>query len=103
MINAWVRDSEYYFEYSKLDSSGSVNKFNEACIFETKVWRFWNQTALIVQQIIPPYYDNIQDFFKFGIPGLENPTACRNFDSCVSHLTVVGHLTNAYFLLSRVF
>ena len=42
-------------------SSGSVKKNNEACIFETKVWR--NQTALIVQQIILPYYDNIQDFF----------------------------------------
>jgi len=31
--------------------------------FEMKVWR--NKTAIIVQQIIPPYYDKIQEFFKF--------------------------------------
>jgi len=33
------------------------NEINDACLFETKVW--WNKTALIVQQIIPPYYSGI--------------------------------------------
>ena len=37
------------------------NEINDACFFETKVWR--NKTALIVQQIVPPNYDNIQEFF----------------------------------------
>jgi len=36
------------------------------CHFETKVWR--NKTAPIVQQIIPSYFDNIQEFFKFEKP-----------------------------------
>ena len=38
-------------------------EINEAFFFETKIWR--NKTAFIVQQIIPPYYDKIQEFFKF--------------------------------------
>ena len=36
-------------------------EINDACFFKRKVWR--NKSALIVQQIVPPYYDKIQEFF----------------------------------------
>jgi len=70
-------------------------EINEACLFETKVW--WNKTELIVQQIIPPYYDEIQDFLNLKTPFFEYPTASCKFDSCGSHLTVAGLVTNGYF------
>jgi len=37
------------------------NEINDACFFKRKVWR--NKSALIVQQIVPPYYDKINEFF----------------------------------------
>jgi len=37
------------------------NEIYDACFLETKVWR--NKTALFVQQIVPPNYDTIQEFF----------------------------------------
>ena len=36
-------------------------EINDACFFKTKVWR--NKSALIVQQIVFPYYDKIQELF----------------------------------------
>jgi len=58
-------------------------EINEAWFFETKVWR--NKTALIVQQIIPPYYDKIENFFKFEKPRLES------IQMHAVNLTVAGH------------
>jgi len=37
-------------------------EINEACLFETKVWR--NKTALFVQQIIPINFDKIHESLK---------------------------------------
>jgi len=42
--------------FCTVNSTVSVsNEINDACFFETKVWR--NKSAFIVQQIIPPNYD----------------------------------------------
>jgi len=37
------------------------NEINDACFIKRNVWR--NKSALIVQQVVPPYYDKIQEFF----------------------------------------
>jgi len=60
-------------------------------------------TALIVQQIIPPYYDKIQDFLKFGkkTVSIEYPTACGKIDSCGSHLIGGGSRDKYLFSMIR--
>ena len=56
------------------------NETNDACFFKRKVWR--NKSALIVEQMAPPNFDKIQEFFYFEKP--HYPTACCKFDSCGS-------------------
>jgi len=81
----------YLMCYSELDSSS--NEINDACFFKTKVWR--NRTKnLIVQQIVPPNYDTIQEFFLF-----ENHRI-MSIQLHSVNLTVAGHVTSVYFLLS---
>jgi len=83
---------------------------NEAFLYETTVWG--NKTAYIAQQIIIPYFNKIQEFFKFEKPRLYSiqlhavnlPVAGHTWqlrvtlDSCGSHLTVAGHVSNVYYL-----
>jgi len=60
-VNIFLKE---YFEQRKVQWTRQFrvsNEINDACFFETKDWR--NKSALIVQQIIPPYYDKIQEFF----------------------------------------
>jgi len=69
--------------YNGLDSSGSVKKLTKRVSLERKFGE--TKTTLSVQQIIPPYYDYIQEFFFFlNTPSLEYPTACYILDSCWS-------------------